>query len=556
VEATVTESTSSLTDLPRLTELPEWRALVEHAAELSETSLRELFDKDPERARRYTVEADGLYADFSKNRITDETLRLLVALAERVGLPERRRAMYEGAEVNVSEHRPALHVALRAPRDARIEVGGADVVAEVHETLDRMSALAEAIRSGQVAGATGKPVERVVNIGIGGSDLGPKVAYEALRRRVPRSFPAEFVSNIDPAEITSVFERSDPETTMFVVSSKTFKTPETLTNATTAKRWLQSRLPADADVTAHFAAVSNNERGAGEFGVPADRVFPVPEWVGGRYSYDSAVGFALMVGIGPDAFREMLAGARSIDEHFRDAPLDRNIPALMGLIGLWYDDFFDAGSYAVLPYSSELGSLPAHLQQLEMESNGKRVRVDGSAVPVDTAPVTWGQPGTNGQHAFYQMLHQGTRIIPADIIVVCRPAGTDEDVVQPHPMLVANAIAQSAALAFGKTADEVAADGTAPDLVPHRTFPGNRPSTTIVVDDLTPFTFGQLVTLYEHKTFTQGAVWGIDSFDQWGVELGKVLAPKVEQALADGGGQPGDDSSTEALVARVRKAVG
>jgi glucose-6-phosphate isomerase len=534
-----------------LVELPEWAAMSGHKEQLGAVTLRQLFERDPQRVQRLTVEAAGLYADFSKHLVTDETVRLLVALAERTGFAERRRAMYAGEHVNVSEDRPALHVALRAPRGEVIEVDGVDVVAEVHETLDRMAALADGIRSGAVAGATGRPIELVVNIGIGGSDLGPRTAYEALRRRVPQAFPARFVSNIDPHEISSVTEAADPETTLFVVSSKTFTTLETRINATAAKDWLQAAV--GDDVTAHFAAASNNVKGAIEFGVHPDRIFAVPEWVGGRYSYDSSVGLALMIGIGPEAFRELLAGARSIDEHFATAPLDRNIPALMGLIGLWYGDFWDAGSYAVLPYSSELGLLPSHLQQLEMESNGKRVTLEGTEVPVDTAPVTWGQPGTNGQHAFYQMLHQGTRMIPADFIVVCKSAGELPD---QQRLLIANALAQSTALAFGKTADEVAADGVAAELVPHRTFPGNRPSTTLVVDDLTPFTFGQLVTLYEHKTFTQGVVWGIDSFDQWGVELGKVLAPKVEQSLTDGSSQPGDDASTTALVARVRAALG
>ena len=531
-----------------LVELPEWKAVAGHAEQLRQVRLRELFDRDPERAGRFAIELDGLYADFSKHLVTDETLRLLAALAERTGFSERRRAMYAGEHVNTSEDRPALHVALRAPAGTRLEVDGVDVVAEVQATLDRMAELADGIRSGRVTGATAKPIALVVNIGIGGSDLGPKTAYEALRRRVPQSFPVEFVSNIDPAEITAVFERADPETTLFVVSSKTFGTIETLTNARAAKTWLQATL--GEDVSGHFAAVSNNVDGAADFGVPAERVFPVPEWVGGRYSYDSPVGLALMVGIGADAFRQLLAGARAVDEHFRTAPLERNIPALMGLIGLWYDDLWDAGSYAVLPYSSELGFLPAHLQQLEMESNGKRVTLDGAEVPVDTAPVTWGQPGTNGQHAFYQMLHQGTRIIPVDIIVVCRSGG---ELADQQRMLIANALAQSAALAFGKTAEEVAADGVPAELVPHRTFPGNRPSTTIVVDDLTPYSFGQLVTLYEHKVFTQGVVWGINSFDQWGVELGKSLAPEVEKSLADG--TPADDPSTTALVTRIRTAL-
>jgi glucose-6-phosphate isomerase len=539
-------------DVTGLTDLPEWQALRDHAAELRGTHLRDLFAADPDRASRFAVEVDGLYFDYSKHLVTAGTIPLLAALAERTGFAERRRAMYQGEHVNVTEHRAALHVALRAPRGTRIEVGGADVVEDVHRTLGTMSELANGVREGALTGATGQRFQLVVNIGIGGSDLGPKAAYQALRHRVPRCFPAAFVSNVDPADIAGVLAAATPDTTLFVISSKTFTTPETLANATTAKRWLSERLPPGSDISRHFAGVTNNSQAATGFGVPPERVFSMPDWVGGRYSYDSAVGLALMTGIGPDAFYEMLAGAHGIDEHFLTAPLDRNVPALMGLIGLWYTNFWGCGSYAVLPYSDELGLLPAHLQQLEMESNGKRVTLEGHPVTADTAPVIWGQPGTNGQHSFYQLLHQGTRMIPADFIVVCR---SHTGIAEQQRMLVASALAQSAALAFGKTAEEVAADGVEAALVPHRTFPGNRPSTTIVVDDLTPHTFGQLVALYEHKTFTQGAVWHIDSFDQWGVELGKVLAREVDRALASGSPGAGTDGSTSALVRRVRQAI-
>jgi glucose-6-phosphate isomerase len=523
----------------------EWRELAEHASELRRTHLRDLFDADVERGSRFVLELDGIYFDYSKNLITDKTLQLLTALADRCGFAARRDSMFAGDPVNSTERRPALHIALRAAVGDHINVAGVDVVHEVHQTLNRMAEFADGIRSGNLRGATGKPFQLVVNIGIGGSDLGPRVAYEALHDRVPESFPIRFVSNIDPVDITRALRSAEPETTMFVVSSKTFTTAETMTNAAAARQWLEHGLPDGADWSRHMAGVTGNAAAAAAFGITPDRVFPVPEWVGGRYSYDSAVGLALLAGIGPAAFREMLAGARSVDRHFREAPLDRNIPALLGLLGIWNANFLGCGSYAVLPYSTRLASLPAHLQQLEMESNGKRVTLDGAPVSADTAPVTWGQPGTNGQHAFYQMLHQGTRVIPVDFIVARR---SDTELPGQHRMLVANAVAQSAALAFGKTADEVAGEGIDAALVPHRTFPGNRPSTTIVLDEITPYSFGQLVTLYEHKAFTQGTVWQINSFDQWGVELGKVLASEVDRALSGGPRHAGVDSSTAGLI--------
>ena len=521
----------------------EWQALSEHHAQVRDVHLRTLFDEDPDRATRLSLDAVDVHADLSKNRINDETLRLLVALAERAGLRARIDAMFAGERINTTEDRAVLHVALRMPRDRALVVDGRDVVAEVHEVLDRMASFADRVRSGAWTGTTGKRIRNVVNIGIGGSDLGPSMAYSALRAFSDRDLTVRFVSNVDGTDIAEATRDLDPEETLFVVVSKTFTTQETLANATTARGWL-----GDLDVAKHFVAVSTNTEQVSAFGIDPDNMFGFWDWVGGRYSYTSAVGLSLMVAIGPERFREMLDGFAAMDEHVRTAPFEANLPVLLGLVGLWYDDFFGAETVAVLPYSQYLEKLPAYLQQLDMESNGKRVDRSGREVGVQTGPVVWGQPGTNGQHAFYQLIHQGTKLVPADFIGVVRPA---EQVGEHQDLLFANFLAQTEALAFGKTAEEVAAEGVAPELVPHRTFPGNRPTTSIVLRELTPSTLGQLVAMYEHKVFTQGVVWGINSFDQWGVELGKALAQRIVPELTSS--EPlAHDSSTNALVERYR----
>jgi len=525
----------------------EWRALAVHYDQLREVHLRALFADDPDRGTRMTADVADVHVDLSKHRITDETLRLLVALAERAGVRARVDAMFAGEHINSTEDRAVLHVALRMPRDASLVVDGVDVVAQVHAVLDRMAAFSDRVRSGDWTGSTGARIRNIVNIGIGGSDLGPAMAYEALRAYSDRDLTVRFVSNVDGADIAEATRDLDPAETLFIVVSKTFGTQETLANATTARDWLTGRLGADADVAKHFVAVSTAEAKVKAFGI--DTMFGFWDWVGGRYSFTSAVGLSLMVAIGPPAFGELLAGFHGVDEHFRTTPLATNVPVLMGLIGLWYADFFGAETLAVLPYSQYLARFPAYLQQLDMESNGKRVDRDGQPVAVQTGPVVWGQPGTNGQHAFYQLIHQGTRLIPADFIGVVQPA---ERVGEHQDLLFANFLAQTEALAFGRTAGEVAAEGASPALVPHRTFPGNRPTSSIVVERLTPGTLGQLVALYEHKVFVQGAIWGINSFDQWGVELGKALAQRIVPEL-QAEGQLEHDSSTNALIERYRR---
>ncbi len=536
-----------------ITQSQEWAALGKHQEELAGRHLRELFAEDPGRAERMTVTAGDLYLDYAKHRATGRTVELLAALAERAGLRDRVEAMFGGEHINVSEDRAVLHVALRMPREAELVVDGQDVPADVHAVLDKMSAFAGRVRDKEWKGATGKPIETVVNIGIGGSDLGPAMAYEALRDYADAGVSARFVSNIDPADIVGNLRDLDPETTLFVVSSKTFTTLETLTNARVARSWLVGALGDDA-VAKHFVAVSTNAAKVAEFGIDTDNMFGFWDWVGGRYSYDGAIGLSLMIAIGPERFREMLAGFRTMDEHFRTAPFDRNMPVIMGMLGIWYTDFFGAETRAVLPYSQRLHRFPAYLQQLTMESNGKSVRADGTPVTAQTGEIFWGEPGTNGQHAFYQLLHQGTRLVPADFIGFAEPY---EDREGMHDQLTANLLAQTSALAFGKTAEEIAAEGTAAEIVPHKVMPGNRPTSTILAPKLTPSTLGQLVALYEHIVFVEGTVWGIDSFDQWGVELGKKMASDLAPALTSE--EPPTsfpDPSTELLVRRYRELRG
>ncbi|MFB4274154.1 MULTISPECIES: glucose-6-phosphate isomerase [unclassified Nonomuraea] len=536
-----------------ITQSQEWAALGKHHEELAGRHLRELFADDPGRAGRMTVTAGDLYLDYAKHRATQETIDLLTALAERAGLRERIAAMFGGEHINVSEDRAVLHVALRMPREAKLVVDGQDVVADVHAVLDKMSAFADRVRSKEWKGATGKPIETVVNIGIGGSDLGPAMAYEALRDYADAGISARFVSNIDPADITGNLAGLDPATTLVVVSSKTFTTLETLTNARVARRWLVEALGEDA-VSKHFVAVSTNAAKVAEFGIDTDNMFGFWDWVGGRYSYDGAIGLSLMIAVGPERFREMLAGFHTMDQHFRTTPFEANMPVLMALLGVWYTDFFDAETRAVLPYSQRLHRFPAYLQQLTMESNGKSVRADGTPVTARTGEIFWGEPGTNGQHAFYQLLHQGTRLVPADFIGFAEP---HEDREGMHDQLAANLFAQTTALAFGKTADEIAAEGTAPEIVPHKVMPGNRPTSTILAPKLTPSTLGQLVALYEHIVFVEGTIWGVDSFDQWGVELGKKMALDLAPALtSDEPPTAFPDASTEQLIRKYRELRG
>ncbi|NUP47481.1 MAG: glucose-6-phosphate isomerase [Catenulispora sp.] len=535
----------------KLTDLPQWKALEAHHAEFDKVNLRELFDTDPGRAQRYFAQAGDLSVDYSKHLVSDETLRLLLDLAKARGVFELRDRMFAGEKVNLTEDRAVLHVALRAPETERIEVDGADVVPGVHEVLHRMSAFASRVRSGEWTGATGKRIKTVVNIGIGGSDLGPAMAYEALRAYTKRDMQFRFVSNVDGADLYEATHDLDPEETLFVVSSKTFTTVETITNATSAKQWLLAGLGGDtAAIAKHFVAVSTNDKAVSAFGIDTANMFGFWDWVGGRYSYDSAIGLSLMIAVGPERFQEMLHGFHTIDEHFRTAPPERNLPLLMGLIGLWYRDFWDAQTLAVLPYSHYLSKFTAYLQQLDMESNGKSTRRDGEPVEWETGPIVWGTPGTNGQHAYYQLIHQGTALIPADFIGFDRAVeGTDPFGQQ--DALMANFFAQTEALAFGKTREQVEAEGVPAAQVPHRTFRGNHPTTTITAPRLTPSVLGQLVALYEHKVFVQGAVWDIDSFDQWGVELGKVLAKKIEPELSSES-ELHHDSSTNAAIERYR----
>src|SRR5688572_8299173 len=539
----------------RITETPEWLALTEHHRELRDTHLRDLFAEDPTRGTDLTVRAGDLYLDYSKNRLTRETVRLLAALAERAGLRERTEAMFRGEHINTTEDRAVLHVALRDPRTSGLEVDGQDVRHDVQEVLGRMADFADRVRGGEWTGHTGERIRAVVNIGIGGSDLGPAMAYVALRGYSDRSLTFRFVSNIDPTDLAEATRDLDPASTLFIVASKTFTTQETLTNATEARRWLLDGLGGDEKAVAkHFVAVSTNAEKVTAFGIDTANMFGFWDWVGGRYSYTSAIGLSLMVAIGPAHFREMLDGFHTVDEHFRTAPYDENLPALLGLISLWYIDFFGAQTSAVLPYSQYLARFPAYLQQLCMESNGKSVRLDGSPVDVATGEIVWGEPGTNGQHAFYQLLHQGTGIVPADFIACVEP---NHDLDGMHDLFLANFLAQPRALAFGRTAEEVAADGTAPDVVPHKVMPGNHPSNAILAPKITPSVLGQLVAAYEHRVFTQAVVWGINPFDQWGVELGKVmasqLAPKLQSESAP---EYDSDSSTNALVRLLREGRG
>ncbi|GGR00654.1 glucose-6-phosphate isomerase [Streptomyces netropsis] len=542
----------------RLDQTPEWNALAKHREELGEVHLRKLFADDSSRAERYALSVGDLYVDYSKHLVTDETLRLLRELAAATGVAGLRDAMFRGEKINTTEGRAVLHTALRAPESAVVESDGVNVIPAVHAVLMKMQVFADRVRSGGWKGHTGKPIKNVVNIGIGGSDLGPAMAYEALRAYTARDMTFRFVSNVDGADLHEAVRDLDPAETLFVIASKTFTTIETITNATSARNWLLTGLRAGEEAVAkHFVALSTNEEKVAEFGIDTANMFEFWDWVGGRYSYDSAIGLSLMLAIGPDHFREMLAGFHLVDEHFRCAPPEENVPLLLGLLGIWYGNFHDAQSHAVLPYSHYLSKFAAYLQQLDMESNGKSVDRDGNPVNWQTGPVVWGTPGTNGQHAYYQLIHQGTKLIPADLIGFAKPV--DDllpGLVGQHDLLMANLFAQGQALAFGKTPEEVAAEGVPQDLIPHKTFKGNHPTTTILANELTPSVLGQLVALYEHKVFVQGAVWNIDSFDQWGVELGKVLAKRVEPALTAGDEVPGLDASTAALVARYRSLRG
>ncbi|MET9877982.1 glucose-6-phosphate isomerase [Actinacidiphila glaucinigra] len=542
----------------RLDQRPEWHALAEHREELGATHLRELFDTDPDRARRYTVQVGDLHLDYSKHLVTDETLRLLRDLAAATGVAELRDAMFRGEKINVTEDRAVLHTALRAPLSTEITVDGVNVVPGVHHVLTRMGSFAHSVRTGKWVGSTGRRIKNVVNIGIGGSDLGPAMAYEVLRPYTDRELTFRFVSNVDGSDLHEALHGLDPAETLFIVASKTFTTIETITNATSAREWLLDGLGGDENaVRFHFVAVSTNAAEVSKFGIDTDNMFEFWDWVGGRYSYPSAIGLSLMIALGEEQFREMLAGFHLVDEHFRTAPPEANAPLLMGLLGVWYGQFFDAQAHAVLPYSHYLSRFTAYLQQLDMESNGKYVDREGRPVDWQTGPVVWGTPGTNGQHAYYQLLHQGTKFIPADFIGFANPVGELEPAfAAQHDLLMANFFAQTQALAFGKTSEEVRAEGVPEEQVPHRTFRGNHPTTTILAKELTPSVLGQLVALYEHKVFVQGAVWNIDSFDQWGVELGKVLAKRVEPALTEGAEVAGLDASSKALVATYRSLRG
>ncbi|MEU1651820.1 glucose-6-phosphate isomerase [Streptomyces pristinaespiralis] len=542
----------------RLNRMPEWTALGKHREQLGGTHLRELFAADAERGSRYTLQVGDLYLDYSKHLVTDETLALLRELAAATDVAGLRDAMFRGEKINTTEDRAVLHTALRAPRDAVIEVDGENVVPDVHAVLDKMAAFSERIRSGEWTGHTGKRIRNIVNIGIGGSDLGPAMAYEVLRSYTERDLTFRFVSNVDGADLHEAVRDLDPAETLFIIASKTFTTIETITNATSAREWLLTNLRVGPDAVAkHFVALSTNAEKVSDFGIDTANMFEFWDWVGGRYSYDSAIGLSLMIAIGPDRFREMLDGFHLVDEHFRTAPPEANAPLLLGLLGVWYGAFFDAQSHAVLPYSHYLSKFTAYLQQLDMESNGKSVDRDGNPVDWQTGPVVWGTPGTNGQHAYYQLIHQGTKVIPADFIGFAKPVpGLLAGLVPQHDLLMANFFAQTQALAFGRTPEEVRAEGVAEELVPHKTFKGNHPTTTILAEDLTPSVLGQLIALYEHKVFVQGAIWNIDSFDQWGVELGKVLAKKIEPVLTEGEGSEQLDSSTATLAGKYRTLRG
>ncbi|SNS43970.1 glucose-6-phosphate isomerase [Rhodococcoides kyotonense] len=536
-----------------------WKNLKAHHASIGETHLRTLFDDDPERGREFTLTAADLHIDYSKHRIDRETVSLLVELARAADIEGRRDAMFSGEHINTSEDRAVLHTALRLPADAELEVDGQNVVADVHEVLTRMGEFTDRVRSGEWVGATGAKIETVVNIGIGGSDLGPVMVYQALRHYADAGISAKFVSNVDPADLVGALDGLDPATTLFIIASKTFSTLETLTNATAARRWLVDTLGEDA-VAKHFVAVSTNAERVADFGIDTANMFGFWDWVGGRYSVDSAIGLSVMTVIGKDAFAEFLDGFHRVDEHFRSTPLAENAPVLLGLIGLWYNNFFGAETRAVLPYSNDLARFPAYLQQLTMESNGKSVKADGSPVTTSTGEIFWGEPGTNGQHAFYQLLHQGTRLVPADFIGFAEPTDdlpTRDGTGSMHDLLMSNYFAQTQVLAFGKTADEIAAEGAASDVVQHKVMPGNRPSTSILAPKLTPSVVGQLIALYEHQVFVEGMVWGVDPFDQWGVELGKTQALELTPVLTDTEPPaPQSDSSTDALVRWYRDQRG
>ena len=542
-----------------ITATPAWQALQRHHDEIGEKQLREFFAEDPERGTQLAASVGDLYIDYSKHRVTRETLQLLIDLARAAGLEQHRDAMFSGVHINTSEDRAVLHTALRDPRGVELVVDGQHVVEDVHSVLDKMGDFTDRLRSGEWTGATGERIKTVVNIGIGGSDLGPVMVNNALRHYADAGISARFVSNVDPADLVAKLDGLEPATTLFIVASKTFSTLETLTNATAARRWLTDTL-GDAAVSKHFVAVSTNKKLVDEFGINTDNMFGFWDWVGGRYSVDSAIGLSVMAVIGRERFADFLAGFHIVDEHFRSAPLEANAPALLGLIGLWYNNFFGAQTRAVLPYSNDLNRFAAYLQQLTMESNGKSVRADGTPVTTSTGEIFWGEPGTNGQHAFYQLIHQGTRLIPADFIGFSQPTddlATADGSGSMHDLLMSNFFAQTQVLAFGKTAEEIAAEGTAPEVVPHKVMPGNRPTTSILGTKLTPSVVGQLIALYEHQVFTEGVIWGIDSFDQWGVELGKTQAKALLPVItSDASPTKQSDSSTDALVRRYRTERG
>ena len=547
--------TADTQQIPDIAATPAWQALQRHHDEIGDKHLRELFAEDPERGTQLALTVGDLYIDYSKHRVTRETLHLLIDLARTARLEQQRDAMFSGVHINTSENRAVLHTALRDPRGVELVVDGQNVVEDVHAVLDKMGDFTDRLRSGEWTGATGERIKSVVNIGIGGSDLGPNMVYLALRHYADAGISARFVSNVDPADLVAKLDGLDPATTLFIVASKTFSTLETLTNATAARRWLTDAL-GDAAVSKHFVAVSTNKKLVDDFGINTDNMFGFWDWVGGRYSVDSAIGLSVMAAIGRERFADFLAGFHIVDEHFRTAPLEANAPALLGLIGLWYNEFFGAQSRAVLPYSNDMSRFAAYLQQLTMESNGKSVRADGSPATTETGEIYWGEPGTNGQHAFYQLLHQGTRLIPADFIGFSQPTddlATADGTGSMHDLLMSNFFAQTQVLAFGKTADEIADEGTPPEVVPHKVMPGNRPTTSILGTKLTPSVVGQLIALYEHQVFTEGVIWGIDSFDQWGVELGKTQAKALLPVItSDESPAEQSDSSTDALVRRYR----
>jgi glucose-6-phosphate isomerase len=551
--------TADAQQIADISQTPAWTALSRHQDQIGTKHLREFFAEDPDRGTELALTVGDLYIDYSKHRVTRETLKLLVDLARTAQLEQHRDAMFSGAHINTSENRAVLHIALRLPRDAELIVDGQNVVEDVHAVFDRMGDFTDRLRSGEWTGATGQRITTVVNIGIGGSDLGPVMVYDALRHYADAGISARFVSNVDPADLVATLDGLDPATTLFVVASKTFSTLETLTNATAARRWLTDAL-GDAAVSHHFVAVSTNKKLVDDFGINTDNMFGFWDWVGGRYSVDSAIGLSVMAVIGRERFAEFLSGFHVVDEHFRTAPLEANAPVLLGLIGLWYNDFFGVQSRAVLPYSNDMSRFAAYLQQLTMESNGKSVRADGTPVATDTGEIFWGEPGTNGQHAFYQLVHQGTRLIPADFIGFSQPTDdlpTADGTGSMHDLLMSNFFAQTQVLAFGKTAQEIAAEGTPPEVVPHKVMPGNRPTTSILATKLTPSAVGQLIALYEHQVFTEGVIWGIDSFDQWGVELGKTQAKALLPVITSDASPPKlSDSSTDALVRHYRTERG